>query len=301
MSKSLSLKQQQLDETNIEIRKTILPKLNQLITTATNNIVNNITMHVIDISGKTLPEVEQMITNLKYQTSCEISDEIRDELAKLLFSIVHPGAAVQQMHEDAADEISQEQHVHQAAESNHTGLEIEPDITEPAEQQPAVPNLELSTEPMPLSTVRSIILDRVDDDVIERIIHLNAQGMSIAQMRTKGIKLADQVIETIIEDYATTDTGDPIEPPNYDDKTIRQVRKLYKNGHTVEYVASRTKTSIDDINVIIEDINPLDISPNYATLAIVQAHKAANKTVERTAELCGLRVDAVKLSLNGSQ
>ena len=292
MSKSLSLKQQQLDETNIEIRKTILPKLNSLITSAANNIIDNTTMHVIDISGKTLPEIEQMISNLKYEVSCQLNNEIRFELSKLLFATVHP--------DESAEQVSQEQHIQQAAESNHDGYNAQANAVI-TEEQALAPVFEPSNESMPISVVRSIILERVDADTIERIIHLNAQGMSIAQMRSKGIKLADQVIETIIDDYATDETGDPVEPPGYDSKTMRNVRKLYKNGHTVEYIASRTKLHVNDVNEIVSDINPLDISCNYATLAMIQAHKAANAPNERIANACGLRLAAVELSINSSQ
>ena len=289
MSKSLSLKRHELDDIGTEIRKSILPGLNSLISTATNNLIEQITVPIDQLAGKTIPEIDQIMTNLRYETSCKLSDEIRFELAN---AIVHP--------DEAHEQHTQEQHVHQAAESNQDSFESQANAII-ADETPLAPVFEPSNQSMPISVIRSIILERVDDDTIKRIIHLNAQGMSIAKMRSKGIKLADQVIETIIDDYATDESGDPIEPPNYDDKTIRQVRKLYKNGHTVEYIASRTKTNIDDINVIIEGINELDISPNYATLSMIQAYKAADETAERIAQLCGLRLDTVKLSFNGSQ
>ena len=103
MSKSLSLKQQQLDEINIEIRKSILPALGNLITTVTNNLVDPIPINA-DLSGKTINQVNDIITTLRYETGCKIADEIRLELSKTLFAIVYPDVAHEQLIQEQQDE-----------------------------------------------------------------------------------------------------------------------------------------------------------------------------------------------------
>lgn len=192
------------------------------------------------------------------------------------------------------NELSRANHEQETKESTP-----EPHVDPTGTQAKVLPNT------MSIATIRSIIIERVDDEQIQSIIQMHKAKMSVDEIRDAGIALANEVIETIISDYAsrtqrkeqepTPDHSDVVDSLTqaHDDASKRQAIKMYKAGYTIEYIAANLRLNIDDVNSSVIDINDDECQLNPITQQLIEAQRANGLDAFDIANDTSLRLNMV--------
>lgn len=169
---------------------------------------------------------------------------------------------------------------------------------------------------MPISTIRQIIIDRVPDETITNIVFMAAAGSSAEKIREDGINLDTQIIQVIIDDNehrikgakaalkredSSELTGNEIQPQPINDYTKREVKRLYKKGHTVEFIMSETGLAEHDVIEMTDPITMDDVFPTLTSLAIMKSMDEKGQSVNEIVKTCHIRAEVVSQYLNGSQ
>lgn len=192
---------------------------------------------------------------------------------------------------------------------------------EPREYEPGPPTTIAKAQAnnpssMPISTIRQIIIDRVPDETITNIVFMAAAGSSAEKIREDGITLDTQIIQVIIDDNEHRIKGakaalkrndddheitdDEINEQPVNDYTKREVKRLYKKGHTIDFIVAETGLAAHEIVDMTELIDLDDVYPTLTTLAIMQSMDEKGESVDKIVETCHIRPEVVSQYLNGS-
>ena len=334
MTNTLSLNAETMSNLRNDLRIDVLPEIFEYISEKAIDIFlqNDIP---IDLTGLTnYAEIESALALHKEKSILHISDIIRQTLAEMLsesrtLPTSTPSHTANELGsiplDNESDPIptpdeleamyqSSLEAIRKPKSDEDTPREFD---NEPREFEPGPPPPE-----MPISTARQIIKDRVDDETITDIVFLAAEPdqFTPAEIRRKGIKLDEQIIQVIIDDnehringviaarsrytqLTTNDykmTDDEINAQPLNDYKIREIKRMYKKGHTIEHIASETELSETDVLEVTDEINPKDIQPSLTTIAMIKGMKENDDDLDKIAEICKLRPEFVQ-SLNGSQ
>ena len=312
MTNTLRLKPETTTNLHHELRNDVLPTIFQYIDDMASETFLQSDVPV-DLTGLTnYAEIESALALHKEKSILHISDILKQTLAEMLIdsrATSTPPTPLTEQKESVVDKAERED-----PELLNEPREFEPGPTAPEQE---------SSPAMPICTIRQIIKDRVDDEMITDIVFLAAEPdqFTPAQIRKKGVKLDEQIIQVIIDDNEhringviaacarfhkmTTDddpemTDDEINAQPLNDYTIREIKRMYKKGHTIEYITSETELSTTEVLEVTDEIDPDSIEPSLTTVAMIKGMKENGNDLDKIAEICKIRPEIVQ-SLNGSQ
>ena len=303
MANNSSLQSETLEEIGNELRRQVMPEVNRWVTDFANSIMSNVQPPVHLILGKTIDQAQDSISQFKFETARAIDTEIRKELAQILNHSVDMTNKIADVVNDIISDPSENIEKVKELEIIETEDEMLRDESDEWDEKLNADDYGHETQATPapsngmsISAIRSVIKERIDNETIEDILKLHHTGMTTDEIRASGITMTEQTIEVIINDFAL-DTKPS--PTAYSQKIKDDIRSMYANGHTIEYIAAHTRISMQKIDAMIQGID--QIRPNATTIALIKAHNDDGKSSDQIAELCSIKPEIVEHSLNGSQ
>lgn len=331
MSVTISRHDYNLNEIQIQIRQHVLPGLNLDIEQIVTEVIANISPTPDLLAGKSMHQITETLDHFKFQASKELNHIVTRQLIVMLENTLGIDVPPQSECDDTLESSTlltertdesddtipiiadpqSEQLINTLAD--HAKVDTEQILN--ALNDNVLADLPPAAEPMPLCTIRSIIIDRVDDLMIHDILTMHKAKMTPSEIRVSGIALTEEIIETIINDYghqkpkeskelAPTpedvpyDPSSPIPGSEHYDVKQRQVCKLFKVGRTIESIAAELRINVDLIEEMTQGISIDDIVFNGLTSEIIKAHKEKGHSVDEIAEHFSLRPEYVALTLD---
>lgn len=274
MTKKFQLHNDTASEIKDEVRKSVL-EVDKIILNITNNIVDKLAPP--DLSNMTLTESMTAMTDYTSAAKREVKTAVTDTLISML-------------------SVSVDSMVSDPVESPLVETKVKP--------------IKSTRKHMPACTVRQIIRDRVDESTIHSVLEMHhEQGLKPSEIRAQGITLSEQIIQQIINDnqYSVKPSDpEPIEAESDGPTaesiafTEREIKRMYKQGHTPEYICLSLEMPQSDVEALLPEIPAERTEPTSMTLELVRNLVESNKekmdndtAIRNAAQMFHLREDVV--------